>query len=70
MCYNDSMIDKGDNPMRKFVLQLTDEQYKRIVEKSQRESKRTGKYVSIARIIRVSIDKCLDKVVIEEGAGE
>ena len=56
--------------MRKFVLKITDEQYKKIVEKSQRESKRTGKYVSIARIIRVSIDKCLDKVVIEEGAGE
>lgn len=48
--------------MKRYALQITDVQYKKLVTKSKNETLRRGDYVSIAEIIRVLIDKYIDKI--------
>ena len=48
--------------MKRYALQITDGQYKKLVTKSKDETLRLGDYVSIAEIIRTLIDEHIDKI--------
>ena len=52
--------------MKRYVLQITDEQYRKLVTRSKDETLKAGNHVSIAQIIRALIDKYIDEIEFEE----